>query len=259
MSSVIKLSQYKEVSVAPERRAITVAAASTDSAARDESVAVVDEAMEKAKKIMESANEYSLRRIKETKDQLDAESKKIKQQSYDEGFARGMAEGKKAGTDAGYKDGYEKGLSDASEESRRLLGELSRMIQTVETDKAQILQTFENDLLRLSLSIAEKVIKKELSLDRKIMALMIKSAMDSYRDQSWVRITVPPDTAEELLKADNNIIEALASVSENVKVIPNPAMEDTECLIELPEQIVDPGVDTQLENIRSAIDAALQK
>lgn len=215
---------------------------------------VLHEAFAKAKNIVEAAKKYGMEQVQETRKRMNEEYSKMKKQGHDEGFAIGLAEGQKLGTDSGYREGYSDGLKHAAEENRRVLNELSVMMERVEKEKEQILQNYEDDIKILALSIAQKIIKQEINSNDQVMAGIIKNAIDSYRNQAWVRIYVSKSQSDTLLKADNNIIKTLAEISDNVKIIPDPDMSDFDCIIEMPNQIIDLGVDVQVKNIENAID-----
>lgn len=223
------------------------------SEAQEQSKQILSEAFSKAKQIMEAAQTYSQTQIKDATERMNQECVQMKRQSHDEGYALGMIEGRNAGKTAGYREGYEEGLQKAAGENQQKADELSLMLETVEKKKAQILEKFSGDLEELAISIAKKIIKKELSMDENVMRSIIVNAIDSYRNQDWVRICVSKNTADILLQTDNSIIEALKNVSDSVKVVASPDMEDTDCIIDMPEQIIDAGIDTQLENIRKAL------
>ena len=223
---------------------------------QEQAQAALNKAFEKAKQIVFDAQKSRADLIKQTKEQMDEEFIKMKQQAHDEGFAFGSAEGKKSGLDLGYKEGYQDGLKNAAAENKQVLQELSQMLEEIELKKDQILKDFAEDIKILALNIAKKIIKREITLDDQTMLNIIKSATESYRNQSWVKIYVSKTRSATLLQADNNIIDALAAVSGNVKVITKPNMSDFDAVIEMPDQIIDAGVDVQVKNIESAIDIA---
>jgi flagellar assembly protein FliH len=275
LSSVIKSTQYDGIhnvillpTDSPELRAQKKRAAEEKSAekstekntldqtineAQEQSKLILSNAFNKAKQIMEAAQTYSQSQIKEASERMNLECVQMKRQSHDEGYALGMLEGRNAGKTAGYREGYEEGLQKAASEDQQKADELSLMLETVEKKKAQILEKFSGELEELAIIIVKKIIKKELSMDEDVMRSIIVNAIDSYRNQDWVRICVSKDTADILLKADNSIIDALKNVSDSVKVVVSPDMSNTDCIIDMPEQLIDAGIDTQLENIQKAL------
>ena len=127
------------------------------------------------------------------------------------------------------------------------------MLETVEAQKTEILQKFENDIQKLAFAIAEKVIKKELIIDTLAMQSIIQNALDSYTNQSYLKIFVSKNTKSILVNADNSIIQALREISENVKVEISPNMNDGDCRIDMPDRVIDAGVNTQMTKIEQAL------
>lgn len=218
----------------------------------------MDRAFEKARQIIDSAQSYSAQAAKESAEKCRQEYEEARQRGYSDGFARGSAEGKKSGEEIGRREGLEKGRKDAEAESGKTLDELALMIETVEKGKTDILQEFEGDLEELAFTMAKAILKRELSLDGNALRSIIVAATDSYRNQAWLRIHVDEKSAGTLLKADGGIAKALMKVSNNVKVVAVPEMDDGSCVIEMPDQVIDAGVDSQLRKMKTAVESIEQ-
>ena len=220
--------------------------------------AILEEASAKAKQIIEAAQSYSARLMQETSEQMSREAASVRKRAYSEGYAQGMESGKSDGLEAGRRAGEDEGYKAAAAENRKNVQELGRMIEAVEKSKTRILKDFEDDLQNLAVAIAKAILKRELETDEKTMRSIILNAMDAYRNQGWVRIYVSSETAAVLMKADNNIVKALQEVSENVKVVPTDGMNEGACVIEMPDQVIDAGVDSQLRKIKLSIEDAMR-
>lgn len=262
MPSIIKASQYGDVKSqgsATENPAdlLRKSQSIAEYEARDQHQAIVNDAFQKAKNIVEAAQNYSLNQLKESTMRMNEECAQMKIRSYEDGYNEGLAKGKQEGHDLGYEDGYQQGLKKAEEEnketSRRTRNELSRILEAAESKKNEVLVQFEEDIGSLAVAIAQKIIKKELSTDEKAIQSIIQNVLETYRNQEWVKIAVSPNTAELLTKADRNIIQALQDVSNNIKIISSPEMDDGGCKIDLPDRLIDAGADTQLNQIKSAL------
>ena len=223
----------------------------------EKSKEILDRAFQKAKQIVDSAQNYSSHQIQELNERMLRETEEAKKQGYTAGYAAGSREGQKSGFEAGMRSGTEEGLRKAADVNRKTIEELAEMIQTVEKEKEKVLQRFSDNLQDLAVAIAKAILKKELEIDGKAMSNIILSATDSYRNQAWLRIYVSDQTANILTKADNDIVEQLKNVSENVKVVAAQGMGDGGCIMEMPDQVIDAGIDTQLRKIRNAIDTAV--
>lgn len=261
MPSIIKASQYDDVKAqvftavnpnsAPKKSANMIAEA------KDQHQAIVNDAFQKAKNIVEAAQNYSLNQLKESTMRMNEECAQMKIRSYEDGYSEGLAKGKQEGHELGYEDGYQQGLKKAEEENgeanRSTREELSRILETAENKKEEILEKFEADLQGLAIVIAQKIIKKEVSTDEKAMQSIIRNVLESYRNQEWVKISVSPNTAELLTKADRSMIQSLQEVSDTIKIVASPEMDDGDCRIDLPDRLIDAGTGTQMNQIKAAL------
>nr|WP_319488412.1 FliH/SctL family protein [uncultured Caproiciproducens sp.] len=254
MHNVIKASEYVSVkngSAFPSNN-VNLQDSSYESSqgAQDQHRKIVNEAFQKAQQIMEAAQNYSMNKVKESTQQMNQEAAQVLVQSREDGYRRGLLEGEKDGRELGYKDG----LKNAEEENQAVAAELSGMLETVETMKCEILRKYEEDIKKLAVAIAEKVIKRELSIDEKAMQSIITNAVDSYRNQEWIRILVSKNTKTLLQSVDKSIVQALSDVSDNIKIEVSPDMDDGDCTIEMPDQMIDAGVNTQIDKIKHVLD-----
>lgn len=227
--------------------------------AQDPTRQMMERAFLKAKKIVESAQQYQADQLREARETIEAESAEAKRRGYTDGYADGSEKGRKEGSETGYRAGFEAGRQQAEADSRKSLDELGMMIESVEKSKTKILSDFEEDLVDLSTAMAKAILKQEIHTDEKALRSIILSAMEEYRNQEWIRIYVPQDSANVLLKADGGIAAALREISDSVKVVVSPDMADGGCVIETPDQVIDAGLDSQLAKIRQAISEAMRK
>lgn len=228
--------------------------------AEEQANQMLEQALQRAKQIVQSAQNFSATQKVETERKIQQESEDAKKRGYREGYAYGSAEGEKAGRENGERKGYEDGLRRAAAENSRSVAELGRMIESVERSKTQILEKFENDLGDLAISIAKAILKNELKTNQKALRSIIVNALDSYRNQEWVRIYVSAEAAPVLLKADASIAEDLKEVSSSIRVLAGEGMKEGDCVLETPDRVIDASIDSQLKKLKNAIEsAALQR
>lgn len=268
LPSIIKASQYGDVricevsSVKPAKTppsSISVEIAKRE--ADEQHQAIVRDAVQKAKNIVEAAQNYSTNQLRESTMRVNEECAQMKIRSYEDGYREGFDKGKKEGVDLGYQEGYQNGLKQAEEEvltrnkaeSEAAKDEIGRILSAIEGEKEQILSKYENDLEGLSLQIAQKILRKKLEMDPLVIQDIIRNVLDTYRNQAWVKIQVSPYTSELLAKSDRKLIAALQEVSDNVKIVASPDMNDGDCVIDLPDCMIDAGVDTQLDQVKTAL------
>lgn len=165
----------------------------------------------------------------------------------------------------GYREGLETGQTDgyraAYEEQRRLLDaelqEMERNIREVVTDvsieKEKLLEQYIDDLKRVSLAVAEKIIQTSLQSSGDIIKRMIISATDKMQRKQWAKIYVTKCETGIAMEVDAEFLDALSKLSDNIKLITMDNGEPGTCIIELPDEIIDASVGTQLENIKDIL------
>ena len=180
-------------------------------------------------------------------------------------------EAEKILTDArenGYQDGYEAGLQEgrtaAYEEHKEELDlrmkefreTIKSTIESVTEEKNRILETYIDDLKRVTLTIAEKVIQTSLKSSGEIIKRMIVAAAGKLKKTQWVKIYVSQKDAGMMIQGDVGLLNELSHISGNIKIISMDHSEEGTCIIELPEEIIDVSVNTQIENIKGILNNA---
>lgn len=246
LPNVIKASQYAYLT-----DAVTIISTSPDR--RNEAVEkrkqILDEAAEEAKKIIESAKLYSEKIIQDKLQQLDEESAKIRSRSEKEGFQKGLEKG----SAEGYQAGFQQGKKEAEDSEQQVLDDMQSLLEDMEVQKENILEKYSSDIQKLAFEIAKKIIHLEIHTNEEVLASVIENATEAYRNQAWIKVTIP-ESLEKWVSKDGNLVEeALRKVSDNVKIVVSSNLEDGECLIDMPDQLIDAGVGTQLSRVKTAL------
>lgn len=166
----------------------------------------------------------------------------------------------------GYQDGYEKGFAEGTERAREeyrteleqeLTGfkaDMETALNSVASAKENCLRAYLDELKDCSIAVAEKVIHISLKSSGEIIKRMIVSATEKLKKTAWVKIYMNKVDYEMIMEADLNVIDELSRLSDNIKFIVMDKENRGNCIIEMPEEIVDISVDTQLENIREILE-----
>lgn len=213
----------------------------------------VSTAFEAAKKIVDAANSYSARQLQEANERMSRESAELRERSREEGYTEGLSKGQEEGYQKGYDEGYAAGLARAAEENNSVQQGITRLIDELEHSKSGILEQFQDDLSELALTIARTILKQQVTLDSSVLSAMICSALDLYRDQEWIRIHLSPALFDTLESGAEALTGRLADVSRSVKLMPCAELEEFDCFIELPSEVLDLSFDYQLKKIAAAI------
>lgn len=207
--------------------------------------------------------EDALRKTQVILDQARTDAEDVLNKARSEGEklrAQAMEEGHKAGYDSGYEEGFRKAYEahkevlDAREEE--FLEAMKNAIESVTEEKEKLLDKYIDDLKKVTLTIAEKVIQTSLRSSGEIIKRMIVAAAGKLKKTQWMKIYVSQRDAGMMIQGDVGLLSELSHISGNIKIIAMDHEEDGACIIELPEEIIDVSVNTQLENIKGILNNA---
>ncbi len=209
-----------------------------------------EDSVDEAAKILEEVRQAALRDAEEF---LEAERRHAQEEA---------AQAREAGYRAGYETGYEEGRRRADGEFRRefekqLLAfqeDVERALQAVEAAKERCLHNYIDELKDCAIAIGEKVIQISLRSSGEVMKQMIISATEKLKKTAWVKIYIDKADYDMMMEADADIIDELSHLSDNIKFIVMDKEDTGSCIIEMPEEIVDVSVNTQMENIRDILE-----
>lgn len=177
------------------------------------------------------------------------EAEKIKEEARQEGYEVGVAEGK----EEGYWQIRREHEQKLEEERAILIEEVEESITDMEEQKKRLLNLYINDLKNISVAIAEKVMRVSLQSSGEIITRMIISATEKLAKTQWVKIYISKLDAELMVEGDSQLLHALSFLSDNIKIIPMENEEQGTCIIELPKEIIDASIGTQMENIKGIL------
>jgi flagellar assembly protein FliH len=175
-----------------------------------------------------------------------------------------LADARETGYQEGYEAGLQEGRASAYEEHKAELDlhmeefreTIKSTIESVTEEKNRILETYIDDLKRVTLTIAEKVIQTSLKSSGEIIKRMIVAAAGKLKKTQWVKIYVSQKDAGMMIQGDVGLLNELSHISGNIKIISMDHSEEGTCIIELPEEIIDVSVNTQIENIKGILNNA---
>lgn len=178
--------------------------------------------------------------------EAEKEAERIKKQAEKDGYTEG------------WERGWQEGKAKAAEESelqnvlqrQEFHESLSRALESVEKEKKACLERYLEELKNLAVAVGEKVIRLSLKSNGDVIRHMIESETEKMEKKAWVRIYMEKDDYETMVQADRDVVSHLARLSDNVKFIVMEQTAGGNCIIEMPDEIVDMSVDTQMENIR---------
>ncbi len=197
--------------------------------------------LEEAEKILEKARE---------------DAKRLRGEAREAGYQEGYEEGKEKGYEEGFATGEQEAADKHREACQAELDNLQKQVMDAIVDmthtKEKILEKYLDDLKNISLSVAEKIIQTSLKSSGDIVKRMIVASTEKLKKVAWAKIYVGRSEGGISIQGDSELIYELSRLSDNVKIVVMDEEPGT-CIIELPNEIMDVSVGTQLENIRGIL------
>ena len=148
-----------------------------------------------------------------------------------------------------YEEGLRKGISEKSELIENLSQYLSQSIEQLKRDEYEYFEEYAVQLKYIAVEIAEKIIYQKISDDDMTMYKLVKNAVRSVRDVSWVKAEV----SEQLSGYADSLEKELCEGGQNVEISINEDAPTDECIINTSEGIIVASVSAQLENLKDYI------
>lgn len=205
----------------------------------------IEESREEAQQIVLKANQIAADILKEAGKQAEQLKKTAIEEGCREGYEQGYKEGRKQ---AGREQ--EEFLKKQEDEFR---SSMERALAAIDQVKEKNVRNFLEELKDCSIAIAEKVIHISLRSSGEVIKRMLIAETEKLRKTAWVKIYMEKTDYDMMLEADANVVSELARLSDNIKFVVMDKEDSGNCIIEMPEEIVDISVDTQMENIREIL------
>jgi flagellar assembly protein FliH len=157
---------------------------------------------------------------------------------------------------SGFEEGYQSGLQQAEAQLRLeyedMLHEARSILEQSYTLKQQIIQESEPFLIEMSTSIAEKVITRQLTLSPEWVVDIIQKVLARRREKGTITLCVAPRHFGFIQDAREELLTAIDSQAE-LEIIPDSTVIDYGCVIRSSFGSIDARIDTQLKEIKSAL------
>ena len=168
-----------------------------------------------------------------------------------------IEEGCREGFEAGYKSGTEQAAMEQADFFRRQEEEFRRDMEqamaSIGQAKEKSLRNYLEELKDCSVAIAEKVIHISLRSSGEVIKRMLVAETEKLRKSAWVKIYMEKTDYDMMAEADADVVSELAKLSDNIKFVVMDKESSGNCIIEMPDEIVDISVDTQMDNIREIL------
>ncbi len=207
---------------------------------------ILSEAQAEAEKIRQEAERLVEQLRDEAKEEIELRKREAAEQGYQEGYAQGLEEGR--------QKAIEEYGAQLKEQLAGFQRDMERALASAERAKEESLNKYLDELKNCAIAVGEKVIHISLKSSGDVIRRMILSETEKLKKTAWVKIYMEKTDYEMMMKGDADMIGELSRLSDNVKFVVMNKDKSGRCIIEMPDQVVDVSVDTQLENIREVLE-----
>ncbi len=175
-----------------------------------------------------------------------------------------LEELRQAAQKEGYERGFAQGIADAVQDGKAQREQMAAdqakavedFLEAAAFARDRVLDESKEELKQLALSIAEKVIRISLRSSEDILRRMVEVAIEKHKRCEWAHIYIADCDVRGSVNTIPELTAALRGISNRVRVIPMVDDESGTCIIEMPDEILDASVSTQLGNIREVLENA---
>lgn len=171
--------------------------------------------------------------------------------------ADAAGEGYRSGYEKGFKDGADRAVLEHGKAMERRMAEFDRELKAalaaVGEAKEKCLRTYLEQLKDCTVAVAEKVIHISLKSSGEVIKRMLIAETERLKKTAWVKIYMEKADYELMMETDADVFGELSRLSDNIKFIVMDKDNSGNCIIEMPNEIIDISVDTQLGNIKAIL------
>lgn len=157
------------------------------------------------------------------------------------------------------KEAYDEGLKKGITEKSKLLEELAALIsqgmEQLKRDEDAYFEEYAIQLKHIAAQIAENVIYYKIQDDDMIMYNLVKNAIRSVRDASWIKVEV----SKKLLGYADSLEKELMDSGIKAEITINDNAPDDSCVLNTSDGFIVASVSQQMENLKDYINRQEKK
>lgn len=177
-------------------------------------------------------------------DEAEKEAKKIKNETIEKSKKEGYIEG--------YKEGIKTGTSDVYAKYKDLIKKSEDDISNIIKYRENLFEDIEGQAIDLALLISRKILNYEIDNNHNVMHGILNKVIKDYVKTGNEKIYVSMKN-KYILTKNNELLENMFNNEMNLNIIDSMDVNDTECVVENDKGKLDIGIDSQYEQISSAL------
>jgi len=213
--------------------------------ARIEADQILEEARQAAEACMEQARQDAAAYQEQARQDVAAELEELRQQAQKEGYQEGF--------DQGMAEALQQGKEECERKAAGQIEAVSKFLEAAAREHNDLIDQSKEELKDLAIAIAEKVIRISLKSSSDVLLRMIEAATEKHKRCEWAHIYIADCDTKGMAYTLPELSAALGNISERVRIIPMMDDESGTCIIEMPDEIIDASLSTQMGNIRDIL------
>lgn len=174
--------------------------------------------------------------ITEAKENWEEEKKLLIQQAHEQG----------------YQDGFQQGQQEGLHQYEALINEVNGLMKQAKSDYYKTIEESEEKIIDLAMHTAARIIEQQITEDRETFIPIVASAIKEIKDQDHIAIYLHPNHYEFVVQ-QKDALKKIVDGDTQLSIFMDPALNENDCIIEYPFGQIDASVDTQLLQIRKAL------
>jgi flagellar assembly protein FliH len=172
-----------------------------------------------------------------------------KEQTTAESGVKDLSEIEREAYQKAFAAGQQSGLQMAEKKIEVIVKRFSRSLENLAALREKIIKETERDLVELSIEIAKKLVHREIQIDEKIIATLVRVALDRLSVKSAITVHVNSQDYEVLQTELKEILGADGYVE--LKIDEN--LKRGDCLVESDYGSIDARISEQFKEIEEGL------
>jgi len=166
-----------------------------------------------------------------------------------ESKAKDLSEIEREAYQKAFAAGQQSGLQMAEKKTEVVVKRLARSLEEVAGLRERLIKAAERDLVELSIEIAKKLVHREIQIDEKIIATLVRVALERLTVKSGIKVRVNPLDAKILRTELNDLISEEGAL--DLKT--DEELRRGDCVVESDYGSIDARISEQFKEIEEGL------
>ena len=197
--------------------------------------------------ILAQANEEANRIIENASQEAEIKAEEIKNQAKDEMNLKAEEIYKES-----FEKGYEEGKIKAEKDINALKIEANSILEQAKQERENMINSLEPEIINFIIDTTQNILTNSFTFNKDIISLLIKKGLLSIKELKNLKIFVSEEQFAYVEENKQKIL-GIDTDKNNIEIIKDNSLGNTDCVIETEIGTIKCGVDEQLSSIKEAL------